>query len=143
MSGRISDEGLLYLTRRGKDTQQLCPFGSSGNPCGDHCPHFGDATGNRVTICHNNTLLGVVDERKEYIKERKHTASDFVKVDKATTEEVISRKGGARTGAGRRKKYWTVLGKGLLSCPDCGSESTALNEPTHCPHCRVRLHLPE
>ena len=141
MVGRVDKEGLLWLTRKGKLTQQLCPFGSGSNPCGDHCPHFCDPKENRVTICHNNTLLGIADEREEYIAPRKHCSP----TPPPEVEKQDGRKGGARKGAGRRKKYWGVRkkGDGILICPDCFSEATAINEPTHCPHCRVRLHLPE
>ena len=145
MSGKIDSEGTLHLNRRGHMKQQCCPH-QKDTACGDWCPFMEEPRDNRLTICHGTLLLGIADERREF-GTRTPTAQERIiqKPPKATTEEVLARKGGARPGSGRKKKYWGKQAKDdkLLVCPECFTRASAASEPTHCSQCKTRLHLPE
>ena len=77
MKGLIDKEGNLYIVRVNEPTPQFCPHKSQ--PCGDHCPKFGEpyssqkmdrdgrpVTGQVLNLCDNDQLFftELKDDRK-------------------------------------------------------------------------------
>jgi hypothetical protein len=66
MDGRIDQNGILYIERRGKSTRQICPFTHEAF-CSHHCPLFGEPETDfsyegpneveiRLQLCHHTVL---------------------------------------------------------------------------------------
>jgi len=54
MKGRIDFNGILHVTKFGKEFEQFCCYTSEAS-CGAACPFF-NVQGNNVDICQNKTL---------------------------------------------------------------------------------------
>ncbi len=68
MKGRITEQGILGISRRGTENIQECPYRSSTEdpfPCGDWCPLFGEP---RTVVVNYDTNGEITEYSTTYLR---------------------------------------------------------------------------